>query len=83
MKQLPCIKQYVLAYKRLKTIIPMTNNLTDMIFDDNFYLDPRAFLDEYFCFFPYIHRPPCQVWGLVIRGQSVGYSSRFALPIYN
>ena len=51
MKQLPCIKQYVLAYKRLKTIIPMTNNLTDMIFDDNFYLDPRAFLDEYFCFF--------------------------------
>ena len=51
MKQLPSIKQYVLAYKRLKTIIPMTNNLTDMIFDDNFYLDPRAFLDEYFCFF--------------------------------
>jgi len=23
----------------------MTNNLTDMIIDDNFYLDPRAYLD--------------------------------------
>jgi len=38
MKQLPCIHQYVLG-KRLKTIITMTNNLTDMISDDNFYLD--------------------------------------------
>jgi len=33
------IKQHVLE-KRLKTIITMTNNLTDMIFNDNFYLDP-------------------------------------------
>jgi len=37
MKQLPCINQYVLGY-RLKTIITMTNTLTDMIIDDNFYL---------------------------------------------
>jgi len=31
MKQLPCIKQYVLG-KHLKTIITMTNYLTDTIF---------------------------------------------------
>jgi len=30
MKQLPCIKQYVLG-ERLKTIITMTNDLTDTI----------------------------------------------------
>ena len=41
MKQIPCNKQYVLE-KRLKTIITMTNNLTDVIFDDNFYFDPRT-----------------------------------------
>jgi len=41
MKQLPCITQYVLG-QRLETIITMTNNLADMVFDDNFYLDPRA-----------------------------------------
>jgi len=41
MKQLPCIKQYVLG-QRLKTILTMTNNLTDTIFDDSFYLGPRA-----------------------------------------
>ena len=34
MQQLPCLKQYVLGV-RLKTIITLTNNLTDMIFDDN------------------------------------------------
>jgi len=39
MKELPCIKQYVLE-KRLKTIITMANNLAGMIFADNFYLDP-------------------------------------------
>jgi len=42
MKQIPCNKQYVLE-KRSKTIITMTNNLTDnltdVIFDDNFYFD--------------------------------------------
>jgi len=43
MKQLPCTKQYVLGYG-LKTIITMTNNLTDMIFDDNFYLGPHIYL---------------------------------------
>jgi len=32
MKQLPCIEQYVLG-KSLKSIITMTNSLTDMIFD--------------------------------------------------
>ena len=32
MKQLPCIKKFVLG-QCLKTIISMTNNLTDMIFD--------------------------------------------------
>jgi len=26
----------------LKTIVTITNNLTDMIFDDIFYLGPRA-----------------------------------------
>jgi len=41
MKHLPCIQQYVLGY-RLKTIITKTNNLTDMIYDCNFYLDLRA-----------------------------------------
>jgi len=41
MKQLPCIEQYVLGLC-LKTIIKMTNNLTYMLFHDNFYLDPRA-----------------------------------------
>ena len=41
MKELPCIKQYVLK-KRLETIITMTNNLTDMIFDDKFYLGAWA-----------------------------------------
>ena len=41
MKQLPCIGQYVLG-QRLKTIITMTNNLTDMSFDDNSYVDTRA-----------------------------------------
>jgi len=30
MKQLPCIKQYVLGY-HLKTVTTMTNNLTDML----------------------------------------------------
>ena len=35
MKQLPCIKQYVLG-QRLKTIIIMTNNLTDTIFNNDF-----------------------------------------------
>ena len=39
MKHLPCIKQYVLG-KRLKTILTITNSLTDMIFDANFYPDP-------------------------------------------
>ena len=39
MKQLPCIKQYVIG-QRLKTTITMTNNLTDMLSDDSFYLDP-------------------------------------------
>ena len=34
MQQLPCLKQYVLGVC-LKTIITLTNNLTDMIFDDN------------------------------------------------
>ena len=41
MKQLPCIKHYVLR-QYFKTIKTMTNNLTDMIFDDNFYFDPVA-----------------------------------------
>ena len=40
-KQLPCIKQYVQG-QCLKTMITMTNNLTDMIFDESFYLGPRA-----------------------------------------
>ena len=31
MKQLPCMKQYVLG-QHLKAIITMTNKLTDMIF---------------------------------------------------
>jgi len=31
------MNEYVLG-QRLKTIITITNNLTDMIFDDNFYL---------------------------------------------
>jgi len=44
MKQLPCIKQYVLGYC-LKTIITMNNSLTDMIFDDNLIIDPRMHLD--------------------------------------
>ena len=35
MTQLPFIKQYVLG-NRLKTIITMTNNLTDMKFEDEF-----------------------------------------------
>jgi len=38
MKELPCIKQYVLE-KRLKTIT-MTNNLAGMIFADNSILTP-------------------------------------------
>jgi len=39
MKQLPCIKQYVLG-QLLKSIITMTNNLTYMIYYNRFYLDP-------------------------------------------
>jgi len=41
MKQLPCIKQYVLG-QHLNIIVTMTNNLADMIFENRFYLDPRA-----------------------------------------
>jgi len=41
MKQLPCIEQYVLGYC-LKTKLTMSNNLTDMMFNDNFYLDPHT-----------------------------------------
>ena len=41
MAHLHCIKQYVLG-KRLNTIIAISNNLPDMNFNDNFYLDPRA-----------------------------------------
>ena len=44
MKQLHCIKQYILG-QRLKTIITMTNNLTHMLFDDSFFLDPIAQID--------------------------------------
>ena len=32
-------------FKNLKTIITMTNTLTDMTFDDSFYLGPRAWID--------------------------------------
>ena len=39
MRQLPCIKQYVQG-KRLKSIESMTNNLTNIVLYDNFYLDP-------------------------------------------
>ena len=39
MKQLPYIKQYVLAYP-LKTITTTKN-----VFDDNFYRDQRAYID--------------------------------------
>jgi len=38
MTQLPCIKNIILGWP----IISMTNDLTDMIFDDSFYHDPRA-----------------------------------------
>ena len=38
MKQIPCIKQYVLG-QCLKTIITITNNITDMIFDDSFFTE--------------------------------------------
>jgi len=53
MKQLACLKQYVLG-RRLNTVITMTNNLTDMTYNDNFYLDPRALdrlaIREMLCF---------------------------------
>jgi len=39
MKQLHCIKQYVLG-EHLTTIITMNNYFADMIFDDKFYLYP-------------------------------------------
>jgi len=41
MKHLPYIKQYVLGY-HIKSKITLTNSLTDMNFDNNFYLDPRG-----------------------------------------
>ena len=41
MNQLPCIKQYVPGY-RLRTMIAMNNNLTDMIFNDHLYFDPPS-----------------------------------------
>ena len=42
MKQQPKrIKRYVLG-QGLKSIITMTNNFTDKIFDDSFYLGPCA-----------------------------------------
>ena len=38
MKQIPCIKQYwYVLGQRLKTILSMTNNLTNMIFNDSSY----------------------------------------------
>ena len=43
-KQLTCIKQYVLEYL-LKTIKTMTNNLVGMIFDDSLYLGEWAKID--------------------------------------
>jgi len=42
MKQLPCIKRYVLI-ELLKSIIARTNTLTDMNLDDSFY--PHAYID--------------------------------------
>ena len=39
MKQLPCMIRTMIA---LETLITMTNNLTDIIFDASFNLDPRA-----------------------------------------
>jgi len=45
MKHLPYIKQYVLGY-HIKSKITLTNNLTDMNFDNNFYLDQRG-LDRF------------------------------------
>ena len=44
MKQLPCMKQNVLE-QRLKTIITMTINVTNMFFNANFYPDPHAQID--------------------------------------
>ena len=41
MKHLPYINQYVLRY-HMKSKITLTNSLTDMNFDNNFYLDPRG-----------------------------------------
>jgi len=48
----------------LETIITMVNTLIDMIFDDNFYLGPRAYIDlQYMLFrvskFEYVVRTHC------------------------
>jgi len=42
LKELLCIKQFELV-KILKTVITMANNLTDMMFDDSFYLGAWAY----------------------------------------
>ena len=43
-QQQPCNKQHELG-QGSKTIITMTNTLTDMSIDDIFYLGPRAQID--------------------------------------
>jgi len=44
MARLPCIRLHMLG-QPLKTIITLTNNLTDFMFDESLYFGPSVWID--------------------------------------